>query len=280
MELLPHATSEAQSLQLLHRFGWPIGKRVKGVCGKSKLGDRHATALEREPAEPSDRCALVAIGIAVPQHQADPQRVGKAYLWKLTGRGEDQVGVARFEGASETNVWSAGIAHPNVRSHPGQAGRLGAVDGQCCCCWRRPRPYRLEHGGFGPRPGAPSGGRARAPLPRRGGALDRRDRPAARTRRGTVKAYLYDPSYANKGHYTSLGATRAVYGAPRAESRPGPQQDRTHAAMAWRREPDAHPARRLSARQRWWMGRERSVCGGGLNTGVHATPLEEEQPWR
>ena len=57
----------------------------------------------------------------------------------------------------------------------------------------------------------------------------------------TVKAYLYDPSYANKGHYTSLGATRAVYGAPRAESRPGPQQDRTHAAMAWRRQPDAHP---------------------------------------
>jgi hypothetical protein len=96
----------------------------------------------------------------------------------------------------------------------------------------------------------------------------------------TVKAYLYDPSYANKGRYTSLGATRAVYGTPRAESRPGPQQGRTHAAMAWRRQPDAHPARRLSARQRWWMGRERSVCGGGLNTGVHATPREEEQPWR
>ena len=31
----------------------------------------------------------------------------------------------------------------------------------------------------------------------------------------TVKAYLYDPSDANKGPYTSLGATRAVYGAPR-----------------------------------------------------------------
>ena len=54
----------------------------------------------------------------------------------------------------------------------------------------------------------------------------------------TVKAYLYDPSDANKGPYTSLGATRAVYGAPGAESRPGPQ-DRTHAAMAWRRQPDA-----------------------------------------
>jgi hypothetical protein len=26
--------------------------------------------------------------------------------------------------------------------------------------------------------------------------------------------------------------------------------------------------------------RSRSVCGGGLNTGVHATPHEEEQPWR
>ena len=72
----------------------------------------------------------------------------------------------------------------------------------------------------------------------------------------TVKVHLYDPSYPNKGRYTSLGATRAVYGAPRAESRPGPQQDRTHAAMAWRRQPDAHPARRSSARQRWsgWGG--------------------------
>jgi len=59
----------------------------------------------------------------------------------------------------------------------------------------------------------------------------------------TVKAYFYDPSYANKGHYTSLGATRAVYGAPRAESRPGPQQDRTrtHAAIGV-----AAPARRPS----------------------------------
>ena len=37
-----------------------------------------------------------------------------------------------------------------------------------------------------------------------------------------VKAYLYDPSDANKGPYTSLGATRAVYGAPGADSRPGP----------------------------------------------------------
>ena len=45
------------------------------------------------------------------------------------------------------------------------------------------RPYRRKHGGFGLRPGAPSGGRTRSPLPRRGGPLDRRDRPPARTRR-------------------------------------------------------------------------------------------------
>jgi hypothetical protein len=53
--LLPDAASEAQSLQLLHRFGWLIGKPVKGVCGKAKLGDRNATALEREL--PSHRTA-------------------------------------------------------------------------------------------------------------------------------------------------------------------------------------------------------------------------------
>ena len=54
----------------------------------------------------------------------------------------------------------------------------------------------------------------------------------------TIKGYFYDPLDANKGPYTSLGATRAVYGAPGAESRPGPQE-RTHAAMARRRQPDA-----------------------------------------
>ena len=50
------------------------------------------------------------------------------------------------------------------------------------------RPSRRKHGGFGPRPNAPWGGRTRSPLPRRGGPLDRRDRPPARTRRSHVKA--------------------------------------------------------------------------------------------
>ena len=73
----------------------------------------------------------------------------------------------------------------------------------------------------------------------------------------TVKAYLYDPSYANKGSYTSLGATRAVYGAPRRRKPTRAQQDGTHAAMAWRRQPDAPSIRRSSARQGWWIGWER-----------------------
>jgi hypothetical protein len=108
--------------------------------------------------------------------------------------------------------------------------------------------------------------------PRSPGGLDGRRRQSRHTL--TTRLTL------TKGA-TQASARRAPCTAPpRAESRPGPQQDRTHAAMAWRRQPDAHPARRSSARQRWWMGRERSVCGGGLNTGVHATPLEEEQPWR
>jgi transcriptional regulator with XRE-family HTH domain len=66
----------------------------------------------------------------------------------------------------------------------------------------------------------------------------------------TVRAYFYDPSNATKGCYTSLGATRAVYGAPGAEGRPGPQLGRTHAAMAWRRQPDARsrPATERMAR--------------------------------
>jgi hypothetical protein len=111
MELLTDATTEAQSLELLHRFGWLIGKRVKSVCGKPKLGDRHATALEREPADPSDRGTLVAIGIAVSQDKADAQRVVKGDLWKLASRGEDEVGVACLERAPEASVWTAGVTH-------------------------------------------------------------------------------------------------------------------------------------------------------------------------
>ena len=41
-------------------------------------------ALEREPAKPSHRGTLVAIGITVSQHQADAQRVVKGELWKLS----------------------------------------------------------------------------------------------------------------------------------------------------------------------------------------------------
>ena len=79
----------------------------------------------------------------------------------------------------------------------------------------------------------------------------------------TVKAYLYDPSDANKGHYTSLGATRAVYGGPAQKADPGHRTERT---PPWRggASPTPDPVRRSSARQRWWMGRERSVCGGWL----------------
>ena len=69
--LLPNAKSEAKSLQLLHRLGRLIGKRVKRVCAKANLGDRNVTALKCEPPEPSRRSALVAIGIAVSQHHAD-----------------------------------------------------------------------------------------------------------------------------------------------------------------------------------------------------------------
>ena len=72
----------------------------------------------------------------------------------------------------------------------------------------------------------------------------------------TVKAYLYDPSDANKGPYTSLGATRAVYGAPGAESRPGPagQNARRHGVAAPARRPIPSGAR-AHAKVGGWGGR-------------------------
>jgi hypothetical protein len=275
MELLADAASEAQSLQLLHRFGWPIGKRVQGVCGKSKLGDPHATALEREPAKPPDRSTLVAIRIAVPQHQADAQRVVKGYLWKLTGRSEDQVGVAGLEGPSETNVWSAGIAHPNVCSHPGQAGvptrgrrpmLLLLASAVGLIVWSMVASDRVQE-----RRRAVA--LARHYRDKEGLSLGEIARRLGRAE-ATVKAYFNGPSYANKRPYTSLGATRAVYGAPAQKADPGFSRTERERTLPWRggASPTPDPVRRSSAHPGWWMARERSVCGGGLNTGVHATP--------
>ena len=62
LKLLPDAASDAQSLQLLHRFGWSIRNHVKGVCSKAKLGDRNLTALERQPSELSPAHPLCGVG--------------------------------------------------------------------------------------------------------------------------------------------------------------------------------------------------------------------------
>ena len=197
--LLPHAASQAQSLQLLHRLGRLIGKRAERVCGKSKLGDRHATAFEREPAEPSHRGALVAIGITVSQHQANAQRIVKRDLWKLTGRGEDEVGVAGLERAPEASVWTAGVTHGEHMFAPssrrtslhavgGQSRVLASAVGRMVRTMvaldrvqerRRAvalaRHYRDEEG---------------LSIAQIAGQLGRAE--------ATVKAYLYDPSDANK----------------------------------------------------------------------------------
>jgi hypothetical protein len=134
---LSDAASEAQCLQSLHRFGGLIGKRVKRVCGNSKLGDPNATALEREPAKPSHRGTLVAIWITVAQDQADAQRVVKGDLGKLTSRGEDEMRVAGRQRASEANVWTAGITHCERMFAPwSSSAALHAVAGQSSS-WRR-----------------------------------------------------------------------------------------------------------------------------------------------
>jgi predicted transcriptional regulator len=64
---------------------------------------------------------------------------------------------------------------------------------------RRRAPYGLRRGGFGPRSGAPSGGRTRPLLPRRGGLSTAEIARRLGRAEATAKAYLYDPSDANKG---------------------------------------------------------------------------------
>jgi hypothetical protein len=106
---------------LLHRFGRSIGKHVEGACCKAKLGDRNLTGLEREPAEPPHRGTLVAIRITVSQHQADAQGVEKGYLWKPTGRGEDEVGLPVSGGRRKRTSGLPASPMANICSHPGSS---------------------------------------------------------------------------------------------------------------------------------------------------------------
>ncbi len=66
----------------------------------------------------------------------------------------------------------------------------------------------------------------------------------------TVKAYLYDPSYANKGPSTSF-ETRRVRRPPAQKADPG--LSRTERTPPWRggASPTPDPVRRSSARQGW-----------------------------
>ena len=96
----------------------------------------------------------------------------------------------------------------------------------------------------------------------------------------TVKAYLYDSSHANKGPYTRRGATRAVYDALRCR-KPTPasagQNVRRHGVTA----PTRRPIRAALERTPRLVDRVGAVrLRRWLEYRVHATPLEEESPWR
>ena len=78
----------------------------------------------------------------------------------------------------------------------------------------------------------------------------------------TIKAYFYDPLYADKRPTQAL-ARRAPCMAPAgAQSRPGPQQGRTHAAMAWRRQPYARSRPALERTQGALLERVREPAVG------------------
>ena len=130
-------------------------------------------------------------------------------------------------------------------------------------------------GAVRPRARAAQGRGAHAPLPRRGGALDRRDRPAGLDGRRRPSRHTFMTRLTLTKGPTQASVRRAPCTAPPAQSRPGPR-GRTHAAMAWRRQPGARSRPALERTPTFVDGRERSVCGAGLNAGVHATPLEEE----
>ena len=89
----PHPPRQTEPLQALHRLAGPRRQIVECLRRDAQVGDRHAPTLQREPSQPADRGALVPGRIPAPQHQADPQRVGKAYLWKLTGPARTRLGL-------------------------------------------------------------------------------------------------------------------------------------------------------------------------------------------
>ena len=99
---------------------------------------------------------------------------------------------------------SAGSERMDCQHHPLHKFEMGAgsaslhsVAGQSSRLPVGGRPYRVKHGGYGPRPRG-SSGRARAPLLRRGGLSIAEIARRLGRAEATVKAYLYDPSDANK----------------------------------------------------------------------------------
>ena len=96
----------------------------------------------------------------------------------------------------------------------------------------------------------------------------------------TIKGYFYDPRLTlTKGPTQAWRDARRVRRPSAQKADPGSagRNARRHGVAAPTRRP-IHPALERAPRLVDRVGA--SVCGGGLNIGVHATPREEEQPWR
>ena len=103
--------------QVVHRLRWLVGQVVERLGGCPDRVHGHLARFQRKPAEPPDGGSLVAVRIAVAQHQADPERIAERDAWQLSGGRQDQDFVARVKRATKSQP---GFAHANICSQRSQ----------------------------------------------------------------------------------------------------------------------------------------------------------------
>ncbi len=91
-----------------------VGSASSAAAADPQVADRDRTRLEREASQPANGRALVAAGIAVAQHQADPEGVVERDLRQFPRGTEHDELVACLQGAAKPRVGAALTCHERM----------------------------------------------------------------------------------------------------------------------------------------------------------------------
>jgi hypothetical protein len=83
----------------------------EGVRGLHEGIEPNVRALACVSAEPPHGGTFEGVGLAIPDHDADRQRVEQGHIRKLAGGGPDDAQVLRFQRPLEPRVWGTAARH-------------------------------------------------------------------------------------------------------------------------------------------------------------------------